>query len=79
MSRLARAYRQVRVPLAAYYAITLALPVANGAARSGTPFVTHALVVLLVPLLAVALGSAIHAACARYRALADSLRASSHT
>ena len=65
MSGLARAFRRASVPLAAYYAVTLGLPVANGAARSGTVFVKHALVVLLVPLLAVALGSAIHAIYAR--------------
>jgi len=65
MSGLARAFRRASVPLAAYYAVTLALPVANGAARSGTVFVKHALVVLVVPLLAVVLGSAIHAIYAR--------------
>ena len=60
MSRLVRAYRRALVPLAAYYAVTLALPVANGAAQSGMAFWKHALVVLLVPLLAIALGSTIH-------------------
>ena len=65
MSGLARAFRRASVPLAAYYAVTLALPFANGAARSGTLFVKHALVVILVPLLAVALGGAIHAIYAR--------------
>jgi hypothetical protein len=77
MSRLARAYRRALVPLSAYYAVTLALPVANGAARSGTAFVTHALVVLLVPVLAVALGSAIHAIHARCQAPADPATATS--
>jgi hypothetical protein len=61
MSHLARAFHWAAVPLAAYYAVTLALPIANGAARSGMVFVKHALVVLIVPLLAVALGGAIHA------------------
>jgi hypothetical protein len=65
MSGLARAFRRASVPLAAYYAVTLALPLANGAGRSGMPFVRHALVVILVPLLAVALGGAIHAIAAR--------------
>jgi hypothetical protein len=65
MSHLARAFHRASVPLGVYYAVTLGLPVANGAARSGTPFVKHALVVLLVPLLAVALGGAIHAIHAR--------------
>jgi len=50
---------------AAWIATTLGLPFANGAAQSGTPFVKHALVVLLVPFLAVTLGGAIHAICAR--------------
>jgi exosortase K len=36
------------IPLAAYYAVTLALPLANGAA-SGDGFTRHALVVLIVP------------------------------
>jgi hypothetical protein len=45
---VARAFRRTAVPLAAYYAITLGLPLANGAARSGA-FVDHALVVLVVP------------------------------
>lgn len=66
MSCLALAFRRASVPLAAYYAVTLALPIANGAARSGMVFAKHALVVLLVPLVAVALGGAIHALCARY-------------
>ena len=65
MSRLARAYQRALVPLAAYYAVTLALPVANGAVRSGMAFWRHALVVLLVPLLAIALGGAIHAVYTR--------------
>lgn len=68
MSSLARAFRRALVPLTAYYTVTLVLPVANGAARSGTAFVRHALVVLLVPLLAVALGGTIHAIYARYLA-----------
>jgi hypothetical protein len=71
MNSLARAYRRMLVPLAAYYAVTLALPIANGAARSGTTFLKHALVVLLVPLLPVAFGSAMHAIYVRCRAPAD--------
>jgi len=67
MSGPARAFRRASVPLAAYYAVTLVLPVANGAARSGPVFVKHALVVILIPLLAVALGGAIHAIGARCR------------
>jgi hypothetical protein len=41
--------RRAALPLAAYYAVTLALPLANGAAHAGAPFVEHALVVLVVP------------------------------
>lgn len=67
MSAPARAFRRASVPLAAYYAVTLVLPVANGAARSEAVFVKHALVVILIPLLAVALGGAIHAIYARCR------------
>ena len=37
------------IPLAAYYSVTLALPLANGAAAFGAAFVRHALVVLAVP------------------------------
>ena len=44
-----RAFRRATVPLFWYYAITLGLPLANGAAAAGTPFVTHAIVVLLLP------------------------------
>ncbi len=64
MSRLARAYRRALVPLVAYYAVTLAVPIANGAAGSGTAFAKHAIVVLCVPLAAIALVSAVHAVCA---------------
>jgi hypothetical protein len=46
---VAGAFRRTALPLAAYYAITLALPLANGAARSGVAFIAHALVVLVVP------------------------------
>ena len=45
-----------------YYAVTLALPFANGAAQSGTVFVEHALVVLVLPPLLIALAWAAHRA-----------------
>lgn len=48
-SAVARAFRRTALPLAAYYAVTLALPLANGAARSGGAFVDHALIVLAIP------------------------------
>jgi hypothetical protein len=42
------AFRRTALPLAAYYAVTLALPLANGAVGSQA-FGRHALVVLVVP------------------------------
>ena len=64
MSRLlrtsvVRAFRRTALPLAAYYAVTLGVPVANGAARSGA-FVEHALAVLVVPPAAIILACAAH-------------------
>ena len=56
----ARACRRVALPLASYYAVTLALPLANGAASSGA-FMEHALVVLVVPPIAIILGCTVHA------------------
>ena len=57
---VALAFQRAALPLVAYYAVTLAVPLANGAARSGDPFVEHALVVLIVPLVAVVVGSTVH-------------------
>jgi hypothetical protein len=45
------AFRRAAVPLAWYYAITIGLPLANGASARGAPFVKHMIVVLAVPLL----------------------------
>jgi hypothetical protein len=56
-----RAFRRTAVPLASYYAVTLALPLANGAAESGTAFAEHALVVLVVPPLLIVLVCVVHA------------------
>jgi hypothetical protein len=64
-SAVARAFRRTAVPLAAYYAITLGLPLANGAARSGGAFVDHALVVLVVPPAIIMVASACIALLAR--------------
>lgn len=61
----ARAFRRTALPLAAYYAITLGLPLANGAARSGAPFIEHALVVLVVPPAIIMLASAVHTVTSR--------------
>jgi hypothetical protein len=57
-----RAFRRPALPLAAYYAVTLALPLANGAAQAGAPFADHALVVLVVPPLLIALAWAVRRA-----------------
>jgi len=57
---IVRAFRRVALPLASYYAVTLALPLANGAARTGTTFVEHALVVLVVPPLLIVVACVTH-------------------
>jgi hypothetical protein len=49
------AFRRTALPLASYYAVTLAVPLANGAAGSGAAFLEHALVVLVVPPMTIAL------------------------
>ena len=46
---MGRAFRRAAPPLAWYYAITLVLPVAHGAAQAGALFAEHALVVLVLP------------------------------
>ena len=53
-----RGFRRAALPLASYYAVTLVLPLANGAAFSDG-FAVHAPVVLLVPLAIVVLISAL--------------------
>jgi hypothetical protein len=58
--KVAHAFRRTALPLASYYAVTLAIPLANGAARAGN-FAEHALVVLVVPLVAIILACAVHA------------------
>jgi hypothetical protein len=58
-AKAARAFRRVALPLGSYYAVTLVLPLANGAAPSGA-FLEHALVVLVVPPIAIILGCAVH-------------------
>ena len=59
MGKVVHAFRRTALPLASYYAVTLAVPLANGAAQSDG-FVRHALVVLAVPPLAICLGCVIH-------------------
>ena len=70
---VAWAFRRIAVPLASYYAVTLAIPLANGAAQSGATFVEHALVVLAVPPIVVVLACTVHAVARalRQRALGD--------
>src|SRR5690348_11359863 len=55
-----RALRRVALPLAMYYAVTVAVPLANGAVLSGM-FVRHTLVVVLVPPVLIALLSVLWA------------------
>lgn len=47
MTGIVQAFRRAAAPLAAYYTVTLAMPVANGA--GGRAFTEHALVVAIVP------------------------------
>ena len=54
-----RAFRRAALPLVAYYAVTLAIPLANGAADAGA-FVEHALAVLFVPPVVILLACAVH-------------------
>ena len=54
---IVRAFGRVAVPLAAYYAVTVGIPLANGAASAGWSFIRHALVVLVVPPILVVLWS----------------------
>ena len=60
LTTVGRAFRRTAVPLVAYYAVTLAIPLANGAAQSGA-FAEHALAVLVVPPVAIVLACAVHA------------------
>jgi hypothetical protein len=63
---LAHAFRRAALPLAWYYAVTLALPAANGAAQPGAAFVGHALIVLVVPPILIVLVCAVHAVTKRF-------------
>jgi hypothetical protein len=69
--RVAHAFRRTALPLASYYAVTLAVPLANGAAPSGA-FVEHALAVLVVPPVAIVLACTVHTIA---HALANACRA----
>jgi hypothetical protein len=59
-TRIAAALRHAVVPLAAYYAVTLALPLANGAASAGARFAVHAGMVLVVPPVAIVLACGLY-------------------
>jgi hypothetical protein len=65
-TRVSRAFRRMALPLASYYAVTLAVPLANGAAQSGA-FMEHALAVLVVPPIAVILACTVCTIVARTR------------
>ncbi len=56
---VAATFRRAAPPLAWYYALTLAVPVANGAAQAGAVFVRHALVVLALPPMLIVLACAV--------------------
>jgi hypothetical protein len=62
-TRVVHAFRRTALPLASYYAITLAVPLANGAAQSGA-FVEHAMTVLLGPPVAIILACTVQHALA---------------
>lgn len=59
---IAGAFRRAALPLGAYYGVTIALPLANGAAESGVTFVKHAIAVVVAPLLLIALAYALRRA-----------------
>jgi len=69
--RLTHAFRRTALPLASYYAVTLAVPIAHGAAQSGA-FVEHALAVLAVPPVAIMLTCTVYTIV---QALASACRA----
>ena len=71
--RTVHAFQRAAVPLASYYVVTLGIPLANGAAASGAAFASHALFVLMVPLILVMFGCAIHARTEHIRSAGASL------
>lgn len=60
-TKAARTFRRLFLPLASYYAITLVVPLGNGAAPADSTFREHAVVVLLVPPIAIVLACTVHA------------------
>ena len=71
-----RGFRRAALPLVSYYAITLAVPIANGAAQSGAPFVTHAIPVIVVPSVAILLGCGVGYLRARLKTQMQTVRLS---
>jgi hypothetical protein len=63
------AFRRAAIPLAWYYAITIGVPLANGAS-AGAAFVKHTLVVLAVPLLLILIA---HVMCDLTRAVRSTM------
>ena len=59
-ANVVHAFGRTALPLVAYYGVTLALPLLNGAGRSGAAFVQHAVIVLAVPPILVMLICAVH-------------------
>jgi hypothetical protein len=59
--QIVHAFRRTALPLGSYYGVTLALPLANGAARAGRAFAEHALMVLVVPPLVIVIACTVHA------------------
>jgi hypothetical protein len=59
-AKFAQAFRRTALPLLSYYAVTIALPLANGAAQSGAAFTEHALVVLIIPPCVIVGACAVH-------------------
>ena len=58
MTRIARAFRRTALPLASYYAVTLAASTRQWRGALGAAFVEHALVVLVVPPIIIVLACA---------------------
>ena len=63
---IGHAFRRTAMPLGSYYAVTLAVPLANGATHTGTAFTTHAVTVLVVPPVAVVLACVIYLTARRF-------------
>jgi len=56
---LRHGFHAAALPLASYYAVTLGVPLANGAARSDGAFVRHLITIVVVPPITIVLACAI--------------------